>query len=227
MKVAVIIPAFNEVQAIGNVVNDIPKAIGATVLVCNNGSTDRTVEVAEKAGAIVLTENRKGYGYACLKGMSYIEQNLPETDVVVFIDGDYSDYPEEMPKLLHEIEASHDIVIGSRALGQSEKGSMTIPQRFGNWLSGFLIRLIWGVKVTDLGPFRALKWEKLKALKMQDPTYGWTVEMQIKAIKMKMSYKEIPVDYRQRIGTSKVSGTIKGAIFAGTKILYTIFKYAF
>jgi glycosyltransferase involved in cell wall biosynthesis len=227
MKVAVIIPAFNEEQAIGNVVKDIPKAIGAAVLVCNNGSTDRTVEEAEKAGAIVLTENRKGYGYACLKGMSYIEQNLPETDVVVFIDGDYSDYPEEMPKLLHEINAGHDIVIGSRALGKSEKGSMTIPQRFGNWLSGFLIRLIWGVKVTDLGPFRALKWEKLKALKMQDPTYGWTVEMQIKAIKMKMSYKEIPVDYRQRIGTSKVSGTIKGAIFAGTKILYTIFKYAF
>lgn len=227
MKVAVIIPAYNEEQAIGNVVNDIPKDIDTTVLVCNNGSTDKTAEVAQKAGAIVLTENRKGYGFACLKGMAYIEQSLPEIDTVVFIDGDYSDYPEEMTKLLKEIEDGHDIVIGSRSLGQSEKGSMTIPQRFGNSLSGFLIRLIWGVAVTDLGPFRALKWEKLKALKMQDPTYGWTVEMQIKAIKMKMSYKEVAVNYRQRIGTSKVSGTVKGAIFAGTKILYTIFKYAF
>lgn len=227
MKVAVIIPAYNEEQAIGNVVNDIPKDIDTTVLVCNNGSTDKTAEVAQKAGAIVLTENRKGYGFACLKGMAYIEQSLPEIDTVVFIDGDYSDYPEEMPKLIKEIKDGHDIVIGSRSLGQSEKGSMTIPQRFGNSLSGFLIRLIWGVAVTDLGPFRALKWEKLKALKMQDPTYGWTVEMQIKAIKMKMSYKEVAVNYRQRIGTSKVSGTVKGAIFAGTKILYTIFKYAF
>ncbi|MFY0672086.1 MAG: glycosyltransferase family 2 protein [Bacteroidia bacterium] len=227
MRVAVIIPAFNEENAIANVVRDIPSEIEATILVCNNGSSDRTAAVAKEAGALVLTENRKGYGYACLKGMNYIENHLPNTDVVVFIDGDYSDYPEEMPKLLNEIEAGFDIVIGSRALGQSEKGSMTIPQRFGNWLSGILIRLIWGVKVTDLGPFRAMKWKQLQKLNMQDPTYGWTVEMQIKAIKGKMAYKEIAVNYRQRIGTSKVSGTVKGAIFAGTKILYTIFKYAF
>lgn len=227
MKTAVIIPAFNEEQSIGKVIQDIPDKEDKLVLVCNNGSTDRTVEVAKKAGAVVLTEHRKGYGYACLKGMDYLKSLPKGPDYVVFMDGDYSDFPIQMNDLLSEIEENgHELVIGSRVMGRNERGSMTLPQRFGNWLSGFLIGIIYHQKVSDLGPFRALPWQKLLALDMQDKTFGWTVEMQIKAIKMKYSYKEIPVDYRKRIGKSKVSGTIKGTLLAGYKIIYTIIKYA-
>lgn len=227
MNTAVIIPAYNEERSIGKVIQDIPDKGNKLVLVCNNGSTDQTVQVAEQAGAVVLTENRKGYGYACLKGMEYLK-SLPEGPKnVVFMDGDYSDFPEQMNDLLREIEENgHELVIGSRALGNNERGSMTIPQRFGNWLSGFLIGLIYHQKVSDLGPFRALPWNKLLELDMQDKTFGWTVEMQIKAIKKNYSYKEIAVDYRKRIGKSKVSGTIKGTLLAGYKIIYTIIKYA-
>jgi len=226
MKIAIIIPAFNEEKSIAKVINSIPAKVNALVLVCNNGSTDNTEYVAKNAGATVLTENNKGYGHACLKGMEYLRKQRINPDIVVFLDGDFSDYPEEMPLLIEEIERGADIVIGSRALGRAEKGAMTQPQIFGNWLSGKLIKLIWGVNLSDLGPFRAIKWNKLLELNMQDKTYGWTVEMQIKAIKQKMIYKEVSVNYRKRIGQSKVSGTIKGAFMAGIKILYTIFKYA-
>lgn len=226
MKIGVLIPAFNEGKSIAKVINDIPSHLNAQVIVCNNGSTDNTAQAAKSAGAIVVNEPRKGYGYACLKGMSYIINQNASPDVVVFMDGDYSDYPEEMVLLLGEIEKGNDLVIGSRALGNSEKGSMTIPQQFGNWLSGFLIKLIWKQPVSDLGPFRAIKWDKLQDLKMQDKTFGWTVEMQIKAIKRKYNYKEIAVNYRKRIGKSKVSGTIKGTLLAGFKIIFTIIKYA-
>lgn len=227
MKTAVIIPAFNEEQSIGKVIEDIPDKDNKLILVCNNGSTDLTEKVASEAGALVLTETRKGYGYACLKGIRHLEGLATHPQNVVFMDGDYSDFPIQMNDLLHQIEANnHDLVIGSRALGNNERGSMTIPQRFGNWLSGFLIGIIYRQKVSDLGPFRAIKWHKLLELNMQDKTFGWTVEMQIKAIKQQFSYKEIAVDYRKRIGKSKVSGTIKGTLLAGYKIIYTIIKYA-
>ena len=223
MKISVIIPAYNEEQSIGKVVSDIPDFVSEIVVV-NNDSTDTTVEVAEKAGATVLTETRKGYGYACLKGMDYLRSK--KIDVVVFLDGDYSDYPEEMVGLLKPIEQDgYDMVIGSRVLGNRERGALTPQQVFGNWLATRLMKVFYGVSYSDLGPFRAIKWSSLERLNMQDPTYGWTIEMQLKAAKLKMKTTEIAVNYRVRIGVSKVSGTIKGAVMAGIKIIWTIFKY--
>ncbi|MCG8575134.1 MAG: glycosyltransferase family 2 protein [Flavobacteriales bacterium] len=227
-KIVVIIPAYNEEGSIGHVVKDIPRSLIADqdILVCNNNSNDRTKEVASAAGATVLDESRTGYGWACLKGMEYASQMEVAPDIVVFLDGDYSDYPEEMVDVLEPIlEDDIDFVIGSRALGQKEKGSMTVPQRFGNWLSTRLMRLFYRVRYTDLGPFRAIKYDKLMALGMRDKTYGWTIEMQIKAAKHKLTYAEVPVNYKKRIGVSKVSGTVKGTILAGYKIILSIFKY--
>ena len=226
MHISVIIPAYNEEGSIGKVVNDIPKEIVRDIIVANNNSKDNTAEVAAAAGAIVLTENRQGYGYACLKGMEYLQNLDIKPDIVVFLDGDYSDYPEEISLVIAPIlENGMDMVIGSRALGKRERGSMTIPQVFGNWLATTLIRRFYGVKFTDLGPFRAIKYDKLIALGMCDKTYGWTVEMQIKAAKQKMKCTEVAVNYRKRIGYSKVSGTIKGSLMAGYKIITTILKY--
>ncbi len=227
MIIKVIIPAFNEEDAIVNVINDIPKSVDE-IIVINNHSTDNTALRAKQAGATVLNENKKGYGYACLKGMTHIAQNKNQPDVVVFLDGDYSDYPEELTKLIEPIRNDNiDFVIGARVKRLREKGSMTPQQVFGNWLATFLMSLFFGAKFTDLGPFRAIKYSKLLALNMEDKTYGWTVEMQLKALKQKLSYVEIPVKYRNRIGVSKVSGTVKGSIFAGVKILTWIFKYSF
>jgi len=226
MKIGVIIPAFNEEEAIGNVVNGIPRGLVEEIVVCSNGCTDKTEQVARKAGATVLKENRKGYGYACLAGINYFKEQKIQPDIIVFLDGDYSDYPSEMVELVREIVKKNvDLVIGSRNTGQKEKGSMTPQQVFGNWLATNLMHLFYGVKFTDLGPFRAIKWDALMQLKMQDKTYGWTIEMQLKAIKAKMKTSEIPVAYRKRIGVSKVSGTIKGTVLAGYKILTAIFKY--
>ncbi|PRX56421.1 glycosyltransferase family 2 protein [Flagellimonas meridianipacifica] len=224
--IKVIIPAVNEGDSIAKVVAEIPNSV-SEVIVVNNGSTDNTVENAKKAGATVLTENRKGYGYACLKGMDYVDQQSKKPDIIVFIDGDYSDYPEELDKIVAPIlEKDIDFVVGARKKSLREPGSMTPQQVFGNQLATFLMRLFFRAKFTDLGPFRALKYEKLKALEMQDKTYGWTVEMQLKILRKKMSYIEVPVRYKQRIGVSKVSGTVKGTIFAGVKILGWIFKYS-
>lgn len=226
MKIAVIIPAYNEEKSIGKVINAIPKEIVKTIIVVNNNSTDDTIQVATSAGAIVLTENRKGYGWACLKGMDYLK-NL-SIDIVVFLDGDFSDFPEEIAQLIAPIiEQNMDMVIGSRVLGIREKGSLLPQQRFGNWLATRLIRLFYGAKFSDLGPFRAIKYDKLMALNMSDKTYGWTIEMQIKAAKKKYLFCEVPVSYRKRIGVSKVSGTIKGTILAGIKIIFAVFKYRF
>lgn len=222
--VDVIIPAYNEEGSIGKVVTDIPKDRARNIVVGNNGSTDRTKEVASEAGAIVVDEPKSGYGSACLAGMRYIASLEVKPDVVVFIDGDYSDYPEQMILLLSQIEEGHDLVIGSRALGDLQKGSMTPAQVFGNWLATNLIRLIYKYEFTDLGPFRAIRYDKLIELDMSDPDFGWTVEMQVKAAKMGMKCTEVAVDYRRRIGVSKVSGTIRGTILAGHKILWTIFK---
>jgi glycosyltransferase involved in cell wall biosynthesis len=226
-KIKVIIPAFNEQDSIANVIKDIPSIVNEVIVVSNN-STDNTEINAKNAGATVLTENQKGYGYACLKGMDYIAKQESNPDIIVFLDGDYSDYPEELTKLVEPIINNNiDFVIGSRVKRLREQGSMTPQQVFGNWLATFLMKLIFGAKFTDLGPFRAIKYNKLIALNMEDKTYGWTVEMQLKAIKQKLSYIEIPVNYRNRIGVSKVSGTVKGSIFAGIKILGWIFKYSF
>jgi glycosyltransferase involved in cell wall biosynthesis len=226
MQIAVIIPAFNEEKSIGKVVNAIPKDLVQTIIVVNNNSTDETVNAANSAGAIVLTENRKGYGWACLAGMDYLKNQSPE--IIVFLDGDFSDYPEEIAQLIQPIlEQNMDMVIGSRVLGKREKGSLLHQQRFGNWLATKLIRLFYGAKFTDLGPFRAIRYDKLIALNMADKTYGWTIEMQIKAAKKKYHFCEVPVRYRKRIGVSKVSGTIKGTLLAGIKIIFAVFKYRF
>lgn len=223
----VIIPAFNEENAVGRVINDIPKNWVDEVIVVNNNSTDLTSQKAEEAGATVLFEAEKGYGRACLKGIDYLKnQKIIPTEIVVFIDADYSDYPEQMPELIQPIlEDEVDLVIGSRALGNREKGSMTIPQIFGNWLATSLLKLFYGARFTDLGPFRAIRYQALLDLEMQDKTYGWTVEMQIKAAKHKLRFLEVPVDYRNRIGFSKISGTVKGTFLAGYKIIATLFKY--
>ncbi len=222
-----IIPAYNEAASIGLVIGDIPPLVREVIVVSNN-STDETETVAKKAGATVLKESQRGYGYACLKGMKYISEKNEKPDIVVFLDGDYSDYPEQLTQLVAPIlKKDIDFVIGARVKRLRENGSMTFPQRFGNWLATSLMTLLFGAKFTDLGPFRAIKYDKLLALEMQDKTYGWTVEMQLKALKKKYSYIEVPMKYRNRIGTSKVSGTVKGAIFAGIKILSWIFKYTF
>ena len=231
-NIKVIIPAYNEEDSIANVVNDIPTIVDEIIVISNN-STDNTAENAAKAGATVLQEPRRGYGYACLKGMEYIESSaildpyhIP--DIIVFLDGDYSDYPEQLTEIIEPIVNDDiDFVIGSRVKRLREPGSMTPQQVFGNWLATFLMKLFFRARYTDLGPFRAIKYNKLLQLEMGDKTYGWTIEMQLKAIKQKFSYVEIPVKYRNRIGVSKVSGTVKGTIFAGVKILSWIFKYSF
>lgn len=226
-QIKVIIPAFNEADSIAKVIQDIPKIVNEVIVVSNN-STDYTEINAQQAGATVLTENRKGYGYACLKGMDYISKLEIKPDIIVFLDGDYSDYPEELTKIIQPIvEDNIDFVIGARVNRLRENGSMTKPQIFGNWLATTLMKFMFQSTFTDLGPFRAIKYDKLLALNMEDKTYGWTVEMQLKVLKQKMTYVEIPVPYRNRIGVSKVSGTVKGAVMAGVKILGWIFKYSF
>jgi glycosyltransferase involved in cell wall biosynthesis len=221
----VLIPAYNEQDSIGKVVQDIPSFV-RNIIVVNNNSKDNTRQVAEDAGAMVLDEPQMGYGKACLTGMDYLCALEVQPDILVFLDGDYSDYPDQMPDLIEPIlNLDYDMVIGSRALGKRESGSMTLPQVFGNWLATSLMRIIYKTDYTDLGPFRAIKWDKLKFLGMVDQNYGWTIEMQIKAAKSGLKTTEVPVDYRKRIGVSKVSGTIKGVIGAGYKILWTIGRY--
>jgi len=222
----VIIPAYNEADAIGLVLDEIPKDLVRKVVVANNNSTDATAQVAEKHGATVVFEPKAGYGNACLKAMDFIAKQEVKPDIIVFLDGDHSDYPEQMIDVVAPIlEGKAELVIGSRALGKAESGSLTPQQVFGNWLATRLLKLFYGVVFTDLGPFRAIRYESLLALEMNDPTYGWTVEMQIKAAKQKLRSAEVPVDYRVRIGQSKVSGTVKGTIGAGYKIILTLIKY--
>ncbi len=225
----IIIPALNEEAAIGKVIADIPPKWVQEIIVIDNNSTDNTAAVAKTAGATVLLEKQQGYGKACLKGIAHIKQKPPseQPTIIVFLDGDYSDYPDELPLLIDPIVNQNcDLVIGSRATGERQGGAMTIPQLFGNWLAANLIKWRYGVHFTDLGPFRAIKWKSLVALDMKDEDFGWTVEMQVKAARYQMRCTEIPVKYRQRVaGQSKVSGTVRGTFLAGHKILYTIFKY--
>jgi glycosyltransferase involved in cell wall biosynthesis len=223
----VIIPAYNEEKSIGHVVNDIPKGLVREIIVVNNASKDRTAEVAKQSGATVIDQPQPGYGNACLKGIEYVASKLKneQPNIIVFVDGDYSDYPQEMYALVESILRDDvDMVIGSRALGDLESGSMQPQQIFGNWLATSLIKLFYNYHFTDLGPFRAIKWSKLLEMEMVDRDFGWTVEMQVKAAKMKFKCMEVPVSYRKRIGVSKISGTIRGTVLAGHKILWTIFK---
>jgi len=222
MNVSVIIPALNEEEALGQVLAALPRPPVTQVIVADNGSTDATATVAAQAGAEVVQEDRRGYGWACLAGMA----QLTDPDVVVFLDGDNSDYPEELPLLLAPIlEGRADVVIGSRMLGQREPGALPPHSRFGNWLAGAMIRVLFGVRTTDLGPFRALRWETLQALQMEDKTYGWTAEMQAKAARDGWRMVEVPVRYRKRIGRSKITGSLVASVKAGAKIITTILKY--
>lgn len=226
-KIDVIIPAFNEENGVEKVIREIPSGLVREIVVCNNASTDRTAQRAREAGATVVEQDARGYGNACLAGIGYLagKPGAEQPDIVVFIDADYSDYPEQMPEVVRPIIVDDmDLVIGSRALGNLEKGSMQPQQIFGNWLATNLIRVFYQYRFTDLGPFRAIKWQKLLALNMRDKTYGWTVEMQVKAAKLGYNCTEVPVDYRPRVGKSKVSGTLRGTVLAGHKILWTIFK---
>jgi glycosyltransferase involved in cell wall biosynthesis len=222
--ISVVIPAYNEEDAIAKVITEIPSTVHEVVVV-NNNSTDATVAVAKAAGATVLSENRKGYGYACLKGLDYLRKN-DTPDIVVFLDGDYSDHPEELTQLVEPITSNKvDFVVGARVKEKREQGSLTPQQVFGNGLACFLMRVLFNSRFTDLGPFRAIRWTTLEKLNMGDKTYGWTVEMQLKVLRQKIPYQEIPVSYKKRIGVSKVSGTVKGTIFAGMKIIGWIFKH--
>ena len=226
MTVGVIIPAFNEALSIKKVIQDLPKDIIEEIVVVNNGSTDDTARIAQQNGAVVLTENRRGYGWACLKGMEYLKEK--DIEIVVFLDGDYSDDPKEIIQLIKPIQTNeYEFVLGSRVLGNRQRGSLKAHQILGNKLATFLIRVFFGGKFTDLGPFRAIKQDSLEKLSMTDKTYGWTVEMQIKAVKNSLKYMEVPVSYKLRIGESKVSGTIIGSLKAGTIILSWVFKSLF
>lgn len=223
-RIVVLIPALNEEKSISKVLAAIPASLQPTVVVADNGSTDRTAQTAAAHGAVVVHEARRGYGYACLAAMEAAGPLKP--DIAVFLDADFSDHPEEMPLLVDPLlDGSADMVIGSRARGAHEPGALLPQARFGNWLASQLIWLFWGFRYTDLGPFRAIRWQALQQLQMKDKTYGWTVEMQIKALQHKLKVKEVPVSYRKRIGSSKVTGTLSGTVKAGYKILYTIFKY--
>jgi glycosyltransferase involved in cell wall biosynthesis len=227
-RISVIIPAHNEAGAIALVLAEIPQGLAQEVIVVDNNSSDNTGEIARINGATVLREPRPGYGYACLAGMAHAfgRPQSEQPDIVVFLDGDHSDFPEQMPELLAPLlSGAADMVIGSRALGEREKGSLLPQQRFGNWLAAGLLRLRYGTTTTDLGPFRAILAPALLRIGMEDKTYGWTVEMQVKAARLGLRTVEVPVRYRKRIGTSKVSGTVRGTLGAGYKILWTIFKY--
>lgn len=223
-KIAVIIPALDEEQAIGQVLNELPSSLATQVIVVDNGSRDATAEVARRAGAEVVKEPKRGYGAACLRGLRELRADI---DIIAFLDGDYSDYPEELAALVSPIIAGRaDFVIGSRVRGEREQGSLTPQQQFGNWLATRLIKLFWRFDYSDLGPFRAIRADRLHEMGMSDMNFGWTVEMQIKALRLNLAIEEVPVRYRRRRrGQSKVSGTLIGSAKAGAKILYLIAKY--
>jgi glycosyltransferase involved in cell wall biosynthesis len=221
----VVMPALNEEDAIGRVLADIPWDVVRRVVVADNGSTDRTAQVARDGGAIVVPAPQRGYGAACLAALAHVRKDPP--DIVVFLDADYSDHPDELPDVAGPVvRGTHDLVIGSRTRGDNEPGALLPQAIFGNWLACTLIHAIYGVEFSDLGPFRAVRWEALESLRMADEDFGWTVEMQIKAAKQSLRCTEVPVRYRKRVGISKVTGTLRGSFLAGYKILYLIFREA-
>ncbi len=227
-KTVVIIPALNEERSIGQVIGDIPRDLVTEIVVVNNGSTDSTARVASDCGATVIDEERRGYGQACLAGMNYIKDSSYVPDIIVFLDADYSDYPQEIKDLVSPItEGGYDLVIGSRTIGERQRGALLPQAIVGNYMATRLIKLFYGVDFTDLGPFRAIRYDKLLSLDMRDETFGWTVEMQVKAAKKGFRCTEVPVSYRKRIGTSKITGTVAGSVMAGAKIIWVIFRQLF
>lgn len=225
--IAVVIPALNEEASIGLVLRDIPRDLVRDIVVADNGSHDRTAEIAASCGAHVMREPERGYGAACLRGLAELAQR-PQgpPDLVVFLDADYSDHPDELPLVVRPIlEEGYDMVIGSRLAGAREPGAMPPQSVWGDRLACFLMRLLFRAHYTDLGPFRAIRWQALERIGMVDRNFGWTVEMQIKAAQLGLRYTEVPVSYRRRVGASKISGTLRGTILAGSKILYLIAKY--
>ncbi len=222
-RYALIIPALNEADSIGRLIGQVPRGLFAQMIVVDNGSQDSTAEAARAAGAEVVEEPQRGYGRACVAGLARV---LPETSSVAFIDADLSDDPADLKPLLHTLEEGQwDLVIGSRVLGQAERGSLTFLQRFGNWLATRLIRFLWGVSFTDLGPLRVLRMDALRRLALRDRNFGWNVEMQAKAARLGLRVTELPVSYRRRpFGKSKISGTLLGSITAGVTILLTIYR---
>jgi glycosyltransferase involved in cell wall biosynthesis len=219
--VDVIIPVLNEADSISRVLDDLPRERLRRILVVDNGSLDGTPEVAARNGASVIHQARRGYGSACLAGIAELARQPPA--IVVFLDGDYSDHPQELPLLAQPIvDDVADMVVGSRVLGRSEPGALLPQARFGNWLASRMIRALHGLEVTDLGPFRAIRFSSLLALEMSDPDFGWTAEMQVKAARAGLRYREVPVSYRRRIGVSKITGTLSGTLRAGWKIIFTI-----
>lgn len=226
MRVDVVIPAFNEEESLPLVLRAIPDTCVDRVVVADNASTDRTGEVARAAGALVVPESRPGYGSACLAALSFLRQHDPP-EVVVFLDGDFSDHPEELPRLLEPIESgAAQMVIGSRTLGERERGALLPQARVGNWIACTMIRWLYGHRYTDLGPFRAITWGALESLEMQDTDFGWTAEMQVKALRRSLAVSEVPVSYRRRVGVSKITGTVRGTVLAGYKIITTVLRYS-
>jgi glycosyltransferase involved in cell wall biosynthesis len=222
-RVSLVIPALNEEESLPLVLEALPRGVLHEVVVADNGSTDRTAELARERGARVVTASRRGYGSACLAGIAALD----DPDVVAFLDGDFSDDPSELPSVLAPIlDGRADLVIGSRMTGRRERGALLPQALFGNWLATALIRLFWGERFTDLGPFRAIRADALRALRMEDPDFGWTVEMQVKAAQAGLRCAEVPVSYRRRVGESKITGTIRGTVLASNKILTTIFRAA-
>ncbi len=225
-RVDVAIPAYNEEASLPSVLAAIPSPPVRRVVVCDNRSSDGTAEVARQGGAVVVREDRPGYGSACLRALEYLRSNDPP-DVVVFLDADFSDHPEELPRLIAPIlEGRADVVIGSRVLGTADPGALLPQARMGNAVACFLIRLLYGHRYTDLGPFRAIRWQALELLGMRDPDFGWTAELQVKALRHGLEVEEVPVSYRKRVGVSKITGTLSGTLRAGYKILWTVLRYS-
>ena len=224
-RIALLIPALNEEASIGHVLSSLPAGLFSQVVVVDNGSTDRTAEVAQAHGASVIREPRRGYGRACLAGLAALD---PNSDIVVFMDADASDVPEEAGLLLEPIiSGAADLVIGSRVLGRAEPGALAPHQRFGNRLATSLLAWLYGFRYTDLGPFRAIRADRLRQLGMRDCDFGWTVEMQVRALRSGLHVQEVPVSYRRRIGTSKISGNLRASLAAGWKIIATILRLRF
>jgi len=221
-----VIPAFNEEDSLPLVLRDLPRPPVRRIVVADNNSTDSTAEVAQASGAAVVPAPRQGYGSACLAGLEFLRRNGPP-EIVVFIDADYSDHPEELPRVVAPIVAGEaEMVIGSRVLGSRERGALLPQARAGNLVACLLMRLLYRHRYTDLGPFRAIRWSSLEKLRMEDPDFGWTAEMQVKALRHGLRVVEVPASYRKRVGISKITGTLKGTVLAGYKILWTVFRYS-